>query len=58
MCLKRNVLILFLSLASLINSFAQQVAMRESAKGIDFLLDGSPILTYQMVKEPVPAGIK
>lgn len=58
MCLKRNLLILFLSLASLINSFAQQVVMRETAKGIDFLLDGSPILTYQMVKEPVPAGIK
>jgi len=39
-------------------SFAQEVELKESEKGVDFYFGGKKVLTYQTVKEPVPEGVK
>ena len=39
-------------------SFAQEVELKESEKGVDFYFGGKKVLTYQTVKEPVPQGVK
>ena len=58
MCFKRIFLLLFLSLVFIFQANSQEVTLQESSKGMDFLLDGKLVLSYQMTKEPVPAGIK
>jgi hypothetical protein len=58
MCFKRNFLLLFLSLVFIFQANSQEVTLQESSKGMDFLLDGKLVLSYQMTKEPVPTGIK
>ena len=58
MCFKRNFLLLFLSLVFIFQAYSQEVTLQESPKGMDFLLDGKLVLSYQMTKEPVPTGIK
>jgi hypothetical protein len=55
---KRIFLLLFLSLVFIFQANSQKVTLQESSKGMDFLLDGKLVLSYQMTKEPVPAGIK
>jgi hypothetical protein len=58
MCFKRIFLLLFLSLVIIFQANSQEVTLQESSKGMDFLLDGKLVLSYQMTKEPVPTGIK
>ncbi len=58
MCFKRIFLLLFLSLVFIFQVNSQEVTLQESSKGMDFLLDGKLVLSYQMTKEPVPSGIK
>jgi hypothetical protein len=58
MCFKRIFLLLFLSLVFIFQANSQEVTLQESSKGMDFLLDGKLVLSYQMTKEPVPTGIK
>ena len=58
MCLKKNILLLFYFVAFIFQAQSQQVTLQESTKGMDFLLDGKLVLSYQMTKEPVPSGIK
>jgi hypothetical protein len=55
---KRIFLLLFLSLVFIFQANSQEVTLQESSKGMDFLLDGKLVLSYQMTKEPVPTGIK
>jgi hypothetical protein len=55
---KRIFLLLFLSLVFIFQANSQKVTLQESSKGMDFLLDGKLVLSYQMTKEPVPTGIK
>jgi len=55
---KRIFLLLFLSLVFIFQANTQEVTLQESSKGMDFLLDGKLVLSYQMTKEPVPTGIK
>jgi hypothetical protein len=55
---KRIFLLLFLSLVFIFQANSQEVTLQESSKGMDFLLDGKLVLSYQMTKEPVPSGIK
>ena len=55
---KRIFLLLFLSLVFIFQANSQEVTLQESSKGMDFLLDGKLVLSYQMTKEPVPMGIK
>ena len=55
---KKNFLLLFFSLVFIFQAYSQQVTLQESSKGMDFLLDGKLVLSYQMTKEPVPTGIK
>lgn len=55
---KKNFLLLFFSLVFIFQAYSQQVTLQESTKGMDFLLDGKLVLSYQMTKEPVPSGIK
>lgn len=58
MCFKKNILLLFYFFAFIFQAQSQQVTLQESTKGMDFLLDGKLVLSYQMTKEPVPSGIK
>ena len=58
MCFKKNFLLLFYFVAFIFQAQSQQVTLQESSKGINFLLDGKLVLSYQMTKEPVPSGIK
>ena len=58
MCFKKNFLLLFYFVAIIFQAQSQQVTFQESSKGMDFLLDGKLVLSYQMTKEPVPSGIK
>ena len=58
MCFKKNILLLFYFVAFIFQAQSQQVTLQESTKGMDFLLDGKLVLSYQMTKEPVPSGIK
>lgn len=58
MCFKKNFLLLFYFVAFIFQAQSQQVTLQESSKGMDFLLDGKLVLSYQMTKEPVPSGIK
>ena len=58
MCFKRNFLLLLFSIVFIFRAYSQQVTLQESSKGMDFLLDGKLVLSYQMTKEPVPSGIK
>lgn len=58
MCFKKNILLLFYFVAFIFQAQSQQVTLQESTKGMDFLLDGKLVLSYQMTKEPVPPGIK
>jgi hypothetical protein len=55
---KRNLLLLLFSFVIIFQTYSQEVTLQESSKGIDFLLDGKLVLSYQMTKEPVPTGIK
>lgn len=58
MCFKKNILFLFYFVAFIFQAQSQQVTLQESTKGMDFILDGKLVLSYQMTKEPVPSGIK
>ena len=58
MCFKKNFLLLFFSIVFIFQAHSQQVTLQESTKGINFLLDGKLVLSYQMTKEPVPLGVK
>lgn len=40
------------------NVFAQKVTLKETEKGIDFILGSQRVLTYQTATEPVPDGVK
>ena len=58
MSIKKNILLLSFSLIFIFQANSQEVTLQESSKGMDFLLDGKLVLSYQMTKEPVPSGIK
>jgi hypothetical protein len=58
MCIKKNFLLLSFSFVFIFQASSQEVTLQESSKGMDFLLDGKLVLSYQMIKEPVPMGIK
>ena len=55
---KRILLLFFLFLQISTDCFSQQVTLRETTSGVEFLLDGKQVLRYQTVKAPVPSGIK
>ena len=55
---KRNLLLLSFSFVIIFQTYSQEVTLQESSKGMDFLLDGKLVLSYQMTKEAVPTGIK
>ncbi|WP_343847825.1 PmoA family protein [Algoriphagus jejuensis] len=55
----KRVLLVCLVLSSFsTGSFSQKVDLKETSKGIDFLIDNQHVLSYQTAKEPVPQGIK
>ena len=58
MSIKKNILLLTFSFVFIFQANSQEVTLQESSKGMDFLLDGKLVLSYQMTKEPVPSGIK
>ena len=58
MCFKRILLLFLFSLSLFSGSLAQQVSLRETSTGVEFLLDGKQVLRYQTAKAAVPSGVK
>jgi hypothetical protein len=58
MCFKRLFLPIFIFSLFSTASFSQKVELRETLKGIDFLIDNQRVLTYQTATTDVPEGVK
>ncbi|MBN3581847.1 PmoA family protein [Algoriphagus aestuarii] len=58
MIIKRIILPVVVTMVLSSGVFAQKVTLRETEKGIDFLLGDQAVLTYQTATEPVPEGVK
>ena len=55
---KRILLLFFFSFLVFAESLAQQVILKETSTGVEFLLDGKQVLRYQTAKAAVPSGVK
>jgi hypothetical protein len=58
MCFKRVLLLACLFSTFSAVSFSQQVDLKTTSTGINFLIDNQLVLTYQTAKVPVPEGVK
>jgi hypothetical protein len=58
MCFKRILLLFLFPLFVFEEGVAQQVSLRETSTGVEFLLDGKQVLRYQTAKAAVPPGVK
>ncbi len=58
MCFKRLFLLSFIFSLFSTASFSQKVELKETPKGIDFLIDNQRVLTYQTATADVPEGVK
>ena len=55
---KRILLLFFFSFLVFSECLAQQVILKETSTGVEFLLDGKQVLRYQTAKAAVPSGVK